>query len=250
MFVGIASGTYSSIFIASPVLTAWKEREPGFVRRRLRIAETEGGKVPAYADEDRDGPAASRRRDRAAAAARSEDAASRGRTPERSPRPSGPRRAATVPVRAITATTEAAEAASSERRPAQRRAPRPPPSPPQARKEPLKAHGTARFLHDGDRPLAFHLFVPDRFWQGIVGAFIGAVLGSIIFGLIVQSASGKNLADTDLSTALIAIPGNRDRPGDRLRDRRPLRSRVRLTRGPIFPHLRVLLAPVFRRDAS
>lgn len=51
MLVGIISGTYSSIFIASPVLTAWKEREPGFVRRRLRIAEVEGGKVPAYADD-------------------------------------------------------------------------------------------------------------------------------------------------------------------------------------------------------
>jgi SecD/SecF fusion protein len=51
MLVGIASGTYSSIFIASPVLTAWKEREPGFVRRRLRIAEVEGGRVPAFADE-------------------------------------------------------------------------------------------------------------------------------------------------------------------------------------------------------
>jgi SecD/SecF fusion protein len=51
MLVGIASGTYSSIFIASPVLTAWKEREPGFVRRRTRIAEVEGGRVPAYADE-------------------------------------------------------------------------------------------------------------------------------------------------------------------------------------------------------
>ncbi|HEX6781896.1 MAG TPA: protein translocase subunit SecD [Solirubrobacterales bacterium] len=51
MLVGIASGTYSSIFIASPVLTAWKEREPGFVRRRQRIAELEGGRVPAYADD-------------------------------------------------------------------------------------------------------------------------------------------------------------------------------------------------------
>jgi SecD/SecF fusion protein len=50
MLVGIASGTYSSIFIASPVLAAWKEREPGFVRRRLRIAEVEGS-VPAFADE-------------------------------------------------------------------------------------------------------------------------------------------------------------------------------------------------------
>jgi SecD/SecF fusion protein len=51
MLVGIASGTYSSIFIASPVLTAWKEREPGFIRRRLRIAEAEGGVVPAFADD-------------------------------------------------------------------------------------------------------------------------------------------------------------------------------------------------------
>jgi SecD/SecF fusion protein len=50
MLVGIVSGTYSSIFIASPVLTAWKEREPGFIRRRLRIAEVEG-RVPAYADD-------------------------------------------------------------------------------------------------------------------------------------------------------------------------------------------------------
>jgi SecD/SecF fusion protein len=51
MMIGIASGTYSSIFIASPVLTAWKEREPGFVRRRQRIAEVEGGLVPAFADD-------------------------------------------------------------------------------------------------------------------------------------------------------------------------------------------------------
>src|ERR1700761_2913361 len=51
MLIGIASGTYSSIFIASPVLTAWKEREAGFIRRRQRIAEVEGGLVPAYADD-------------------------------------------------------------------------------------------------------------------------------------------------------------------------------------------------------
>jgi hypothetical protein len=53
----------------------------------------------------------------------------------------------------------------------------------------------------------FTVFLPDRFWQGIVGAFLGAVLGSIIFGLIVQEASGKGLGETDLGTALIAIPG-------------------------------------------
>lgn len=30
LFVGIASGTYSSIFTASPLLAVWKEREPRF----------------------------------------------------------------------------------------------------------------------------------------------------------------------------------------------------------------------------
>ena len=53
----------------------------------------------------------------------------------------------------------------------------------------------------------FTVFVPDRFWQGIVGAFLGAVLGSMIFGLIVQQAIGRGLGDTDVVTALIAVPG-------------------------------------------
>jgi SecD/SecF fusion protein len=50
MMVGIVSGTYSSIFIASPVLTAWKEREPGFIRRRERIVAIDGS-VPAFAED-------------------------------------------------------------------------------------------------------------------------------------------------------------------------------------------------------
>jgi SecD/SecF fusion protein len=50
MLVGIASGTYSSIFIASPVLTAWKEREPEYQGRRERI-ESATGVVPAFAEE-------------------------------------------------------------------------------------------------------------------------------------------------------------------------------------------------------
>jgi len=50
MMVGIFSGTYSSIFIAAPVLNAWKEREPSFQQRRQRIA-TAHGSVPAFADE-------------------------------------------------------------------------------------------------------------------------------------------------------------------------------------------------------
>ena len=48
LMVGIASGAYSSIFIASPVLTHWKEREAGYRSRRERIVR-ENGFVPAYA---------------------------------------------------------------------------------------------------------------------------------------------------------------------------------------------------------
>jgi SecD/SecF fusion protein len=48
LMVGVASGAYSSIFIASPVLTHWKEREPVYRARRARL-EREFGLVPAYA---------------------------------------------------------------------------------------------------------------------------------------------------------------------------------------------------------
>jgi SecD/SecF fusion protein len=51
MMVGLLSGTYSSIFIASPVLTHWKEREPAYRRRRERIEE-QMGRVPAFPDEN------------------------------------------------------------------------------------------------------------------------------------------------------------------------------------------------------
>jgi SecD/SecF fusion protein len=47
LLVGIASGTYSSIFIAAPVLTEWKEREPTYRERRRRIV-SELGYVPPY----------------------------------------------------------------------------------------------------------------------------------------------------------------------------------------------------------
>jgi SecD/SecF fusion protein len=49
LIVGTVSGAYSSIFIASPVLTHWKEGEPVYRARRRRIAEANGGVVPAYA---------------------------------------------------------------------------------------------------------------------------------------------------------------------------------------------------------
>jgi SecD/SecF fusion protein len=42
LIVGVISGAYSSIFIAAPLLTMWKEREPEYARRK-QLAEPEGG---------------------------------------------------------------------------------------------------------------------------------------------------------------------------------------------------------------
>jgi hypothetical protein len=53
----------------------------------------------------------------------------------------------------------------------------------------------------------FTVFLPDRFWQGIVGAFLGSTIGAVLFGTIVEVASGRSLGDTDVGTALTAIPG-------------------------------------------
>jgi SecD/SecF fusion protein len=53
LIVGVISGAYSSIFIAAPLLTMWKEREPEYARRK-HLAEQEG--------EDPDGGTPARRR--------------------------------------------------------------------------------------------------------------------------------------------------------------------------------------------
>jgi hypothetical protein len=53
----------------------------------------------------------------------------------------------------------------------------------------------------------FTVFVPDRFWGGIVGAFVVAILGAVIFGFIVAGLTIPGQNDTDLAQALIAIPG-------------------------------------------
>ena len=54
----------------------------------------------------------------------------------------------------------------------------------------------------------FMVFVPDRFWGGIVGAFVVASARRGALRLHRQRAStipGRN--DTDLAQALIAVPG-------------------------------------------
>lgn len=53
----------------------------------------------------------------------------------------------------------------------------------------------------------FTIFVPDRFWQGIIGALIGCLIGGMISGAIVEVILGKGISDTDLITFLAAVPG-------------------------------------------
>ena len=45
LIVGIASGAYSSIFVAAPVLAMLMERQPAFVRRRQEIAQVGTGRA-------------------------------------------------------------------------------------------------------------------------------------------------------------------------------------------------------------
>lgn len=53
----------------------------------------------------------------------------------------------------------------------------------------------------------FTIFAPDRFWGGIVGAFLGALAGAVIFGLLINGLSVPARDDTTITSALEAIPG-------------------------------------------
>ncbi len=54
----------------------------------------------------------------------------------------------------------------------------------------------------------FTVFVPDRFWGGIVGAFLAAVAAAALFGFLVNGLTVPGRNDTDLIQALVAIPGS------------------------------------------
>jgi SecD/SecF fusion protein len=48
LIIGVTSGAYSSIFVAAPLLTIWKEREPEFAKRkRLDTTDAVDGAAPA-----------------------------------------------------------------------------------------------------------------------------------------------------------------------------------------------------------
>jgi ABC-type Fe3+ transport system permease subunit len=58
----------------------------------------------------------------------------------------------------------------------------------------------------------FTIFLPDRFWGGIVGAFVGSLAGAIVVGLIIYAVKvsalrvpGENA--TNIGVVAYAIPG-------------------------------------------
>ena len=252
LIVGTISGAYSSVFIAAPVLTHWKDREPVYRTRERRI-RAELGYLPAYAvpmgsapvdvapvraarrpplDHRAAGPVAgleervrrdgARPRDRGAAPAGEHrrdarppggrPAVARQRRPHRRP---GPQPAPAAPAAAgrqagRRRVAEAQEAAQ-----------------PQAREASLMAMLVWAMM--GIALWHFTVFVPDRFWGGIVGAFLGALFGAILIGLAVNGFTVPGQDDTTLASALEAVPGALAGIARRLLRRRAARQRSGLS---------------------
>ena len=58
----------------------------------------------------------------------------------------------------------------------------------------------------------FTIFLPDHFWGGIVGAFVGSLLGAIVIATTIYSIKVSALQipgqkATDIAVVLYAVPG-------------------------------------------
>lgn len=53
----------------------------------------------------------------------------------------------------------------------------------------------------------FTVFVPDRFWGGIVGAFVASVIGAVVVGFAIAGFQIIGRHDLDITAAFEAIPG-------------------------------------------
>jgi hypothetical protein len=58
----------------------------------------------------------------------------------------------------------------------------------------------------------FTIFLPDRFWGGIVGAFVGSLAGAVLAGLLIYGVKTSSLQipglkATDIAVVLYAVPG-------------------------------------------
>ena len=53
----------------------------------------------------------------------------------------------------------------------------------------------------------FAVWVPDRFWGGIVGAFVASTIGAVVVGFALAGFQVIGRHDLDISAAFEAIPG-------------------------------------------
>ena len=53
----------------------------------------------------------------------------------------------------------------------------------------------------------FTIWLPDRYWGGIVGAFVGALAGAILIGFAIAGFQVPGRHATHIATALEGIPG-------------------------------------------
>jgi hypothetical protein len=53
----------------------------------------------------------------------------------------------------------------------------------------------------------FSIWLPDRYWGGIVGAFIGSLVGAVFVGLAIHGFSIPGTSHTHLITAIEGVPG-------------------------------------------
>jgi uncharacterized membrane protein YeaQ/YmgE (transglycosylase-associated protein family) len=53
----------------------------------------------------------------------------------------------------------------------------------------------------------YTIFMPDRFWGGIVGAFVGSLVGAIVVGFVISGFHIPGEKATDILVVLYAVPG-------------------------------------------
>lgn len=53
----------------------------------------------------------------------------------------------------------------------------------------------------------YAIFVPDRFWGGIVGAFVGSLFGAVIVAFVIAGFHVPGEKATDIAVVLYAVPG-------------------------------------------
>jgi hypothetical protein len=53
----------------------------------------------------------------------------------------------------------------------------------------------------------FTVWVPDKFWGGIVGAFVAATIGAVVVGFAIAGFQIIPRHDLTISVALEAVPG-------------------------------------------